>query len=435
MVRRVRDTRLETRSSRLRLTVRGKPYWVRIARGIKLGYRRGPGTWSVRVADGHGKDWIRKFADADDHDEADANRVMTYWQAQDAAKAFARGNDGTGDDKPLTVEGALNGYEKELIANEADPHNAKRVRRHLPSTLLTKPVALLNATELRNWRDGLIAKKLAPATVNRTKIGLHAALELAAKSDPRITNRQAWQVGLATLPDAVNARRMILPDDEVRSLVAAAYSVDNKLGLLIETTAVTGARLSQLARLTVGNLQADRPDPRLMMPASRKGGRHKRKVSHVPVPIPVTLAAKLAQECRDRPAEAPLLLAPDGKAWRHSRHANHHALFEEAVKRAGINSATTLYHLRHSSIVRMLLNDVPIAVVARLHDTSVKQIEAHYGAYIADYADDVSRPALLDMSTVPQLPTPASKVPHGESAMATSKQKSNELINEVLPKS
>ena len=320
------------------------------------------------------------------------------------------GKDSTGDLKLITVEEALNAYEEELIANEADPHNAKRVLRHLPSTLLTKPVALLNATELRKWRDGLIAEKLAPATVNRTKIGLHAALELAAKSDPRITNRQAWQVGLATLPDAVNARRMILPDGDVRSLVATAYGVNNKLGLLIETTAVTGARLSQLARLTVADLQTDRPDPRLMMPASRKGGRHKRKVSHVPVPIPVTLAAKLAQEARDWPADSPLLLAPDGKAWRHSRHANHHVLFGEAIKRAGINPVITLYHLRHSSIVRMLLNHVPIAVVARLHDTSVTQIESHYGAYIADYADDVSRPALLDVSTVSLLPEPAAKV-------------------------
>jgi integrase len=409
MARRVRDTRIETRSSRLRLAVRGKPYWVRIARGIKLGYRRGPGTWSVRVADGHGKDWIRKFADADDHDEADANRVMSFWQAQDAAKALARGKDGTGDDRPITVEEALTAYEKELIANEADPYNANRVRRHLSSTLLTKPVALLKATELRKWRDGLIAKKLVPATVNRTKIGLHAALELAAKSDPRISNRQAWQVGLASLPDAVNARRMILPDANVRSLVAAAFGVDRGLGLLIETVAVTGARLSQLARLTVGDLQADRPDPRLMMPSSRKGGRHKRKVSHVPVPIPATLAAKLAQESRDRPADAPLLLAPDGKAWRHSRNANHHALFDQAIERAGVDPKTTLYHLRHSSIVRMLLNQVPIAVVARLHDTSVKQIESHYGAYIADYADDVSRPALLDMSTIPPLPAPADR--------------------------
>jgi hypothetical protein len=146
-----------------------------------------------------------------------------------------------------------------------------------------------------------------------------------------------------------------------------------------------------------------------MMPSSRKGGRHKRKVSHVPVPIPATLAAKLAQESRDRPADAPLLLAPDGKAWRHSRNANHHALFDQAIERAGVDPKTTLYHLRHSSIVRMLLNQVPIAVVARLHDTSVKQIESHYGAYIADYADDVSRPALLDMSTIPPLPAPADR--------------------------
>jgi hypothetical protein len=141
---------------------------------------------------------------------------------------------------------------------------------------------------------------------------------------------------------------------------------------------------------------------------------YRRKVSHVPVPIPVTLAAQLAQECWDRPAEAPLLLAPDGKAWRHSRHANHHALFEEAIKRAGINPATTLYHLRHSSIVRMLLNHVPIAVVARLHDTSVKQIESHYGAFIADYSDDVSRPALLDVSTVPLSPAAAAEAPYDE---------------------
>jgi hypothetical protein len=103
----------------------------------------------------------------------------------------------------------------------------------------------------------------------------------------------------------------------------------------------------------------------------------------------------MQQFCQGR--DSPLLLAPDGNAWRHSRHANHHMLFEEAIKRAGINPATTLYHLRHSSIVRMLLNPVPIAVVARLHDTSVKQIESHYGAYIADYADNVSRPALLDI--------------------------------------
>ena len=172
---------------------------------------------------------------------------------------------------------------------------------------------------------------------------------------------------------------------------------------------MTGSRLSQLARLTVRDLQADRPDPRLMMPASRKGGCYKRKVSHVPVPIPLTFAAKLAQESRDRAADAPLLLAPNLEGWRHSRHANHHAFFDQAIERAGVDPETTLYHLRHS-------NHVPIAVVARLHDTSVRQIESHYGAYIADYADDVSRPALLDMSTLPllQVPTAEAGSPSGQ---------------------
>jgi integrase len=405
----------------LRLAIRGKPYWVRIARGIKLGYRRGPGTWSVRVADGHGKDWIRKFAEADDHDDADGERILTYWQAQDAAKVLARGNDAAGDNKPITVAEALDAYEKDLIANEADPHNAKRARRYLTSTLLSKPVALLNATELKKWRDGLLAQGLAPATVNRTKIGLHAALELAAKTDPRISSRQAWQVGLATLPDAVNARRMILSDADIRLLVAAAYAVNYRLGLLIETDAVTGARLSQLARLTVDDLQADRDDPRVMMPASRKGGRHKRKMSHVPVPVPAALAAKLKAECEGRPADAPLLTAPDGGPWRHSKHANHHALFDQAIAQAKIDSGTTLYHLRHSSIVRSLLNQVPIAVVARLHDTSTKQIESHYAAWIADYADNVSRAALLDLSTVPLLPAPAAEVPQHERASSSAR--------------
>jgi hypothetical protein len=69
----------------------------------------------------------------------------------------------------------------------------------------------------------------------------------------------------------------------------------------------------------------------------------------------------------------------------------------------------------------MLLNRVPIAVVARLHDTSVKQIEAHYGAYIADYADDVSRAALLDLSIVPLLPAPAAEVPQHERARPSAK--------------
>ncbi len=59
-----------------------------------------------------------------------------------------------------------------------------------------------------------------------------------------------------------------------------------------------------------------------------------------------------------------------------------------------------MYALRHSSIVRMLLKNVPIKLVASLHNTSTKMIEKHYAKYITEHSDDVSRHALLQ----PELP-------------------------------
>ena len=44
-----------------------------------------------------------------------------------------------------------------------------------------------------------------------------------------------------------------------------------------------------------------------------------------------------------------------------------------------------MYALRHSSIVRMLLRNVPIRLVASLHNTSVAMIEKHYSKYITEH--------------------------------------------------
>jgi len=55
----------------------------------------------------------------------------------------------------------------------------------------------------------------------------------------------------------------------------------------------------------------------------------------------------------------------------------------------------TMYALRHSSIVRMLLKNVPTSVVAAQHNTSENMIRKHYAKFISDHSDDVSRHALL----------------------------------------
>jgi integrase len=395
-----RSSALENRSGRLKLTVRRKPYTVKLAPGIWIAFRRnqGPGTWSVKAADGHGRTWLKRVALADDYEDADGGSVLTYWQAADRALALARGKAGETGDRPVTVAEALDRYEADLKARGGDPYNAGRVRAHLAGALLGKPVSLLGASELRRWRDGLSAAGLAPATVNRTRCGLKAALELAAAHDPRgITNRSAWRIGLAGLPDAHRARNVILPDTDVLKLIAAAHAENRSLGILVEVAATTGGRLSQLARLEVCDLQDDRADPRLMMPSSRKG-RGTRKITKKPVPISHSLAAVLRQQAESRPAHAPLLTRPDGTAWGHSGRAQHAVAFRRAVERAGLDPATTLYVFRHSSIVRQLLAGTPIRLVAVLHDTSVGQIERTYSAHISDVADTVVRRGLLEVT-------------------------------------
>jgi integrase len=397
-----RAAKLETATARRRLEVRKKPLWTTISPGISLGYRRnaGPGTWSVRSTNSDGADWIKRIALADDLEPADGKNVLTYWQAIDVARALARGQPGTDDaNRPVTVGEALDRYQRDLEIRGADAQNANRVRRHLTPTLATKPVALLTMNDLRHWRDGLVSNGVTPATINRTRAGLRAALELAASLDDRIANRSAFRSGLKGLPGGKNARRVVLSDAEVLRLVEAAYEHDRAFGILIEVLAQTGARISQAARLTCGNLQSDGPDPRLLMPTSYKG-RGEKERQHVPVPIPASLAALLDELRRDRPRDAPLLLKGDGTRWLAANKSEQWTIFREVAESAKFDpDEITTYALRHSSICRSLLKGVPVSLVARLHDTSSDEIEAHYAAYILDVAGDVlSRKGLLQIS-------------------------------------
>lgn len=402
MARNIRSAQLETRTARLKLELRKKPYTVRVSPGVRLGYRRNAGasTWSVIAADGKSGSWVKKFGLADDHEEANGEQVLTFWQAQERARRLARGGKNAEQEndpgRPVTVREALDAYQADLSARGGDVHNVARVRGHLSNTLHAKTVALLTARELRRFRDNLLAKNLRASSVNRISNALRAALNLAGAHDQRINNQTAWRIGLATIFDAAQARNVILSDQVIRDIITAAFGIGSELGLLVETAAVTGARVSQIANLRVADLQVDRPDPRLMMPSSRKG-RGQKKIAHVPVPIPSSLAEKLKRlASKDKAIDAPLLTKPSGERWKQSDHSR---LFRRVVLRAALDpSDVTLYALRHSSIVRDLLANVPVRIVATKHDTSIPMIERNYSKYIADHADVLSRRAMLDPS-------------------------------------
>jgi integrase len=444
MARTLRDAKLDTRNARSKLKARKEPYWRSLSEGLALGYYKGAkgGTWIARhYCAEHGRRF-EPLGTADDVADADRGHVLSFGDAQRKARewfqALARRDNGEPETGPYSVSHALDDYESDLKIRRGDPDNVQRARAHLSAELLARPVAALNGPELRRWRDKL-AKQMAPASVNRTVTCLKAALNLAADKNERIA-RGPWVNGLKAIPDAEHPRNLIISDATVRSIVEECYRTSpamlehlrepqarekaareaerwaSAFGLLVEVLAVTGARVSQVARLECQDVQSDRSDPRLMMPTSKKG-KGVKKVDRRPVPIPAALALKLRRAATNRPAPSPLLVKPTGELWKKSDHVRP---FDRAVKRlcdkardeaakrggdpgkAGAEfKDVTIYALRHSSIVRQIVAGTPIRVIAAHHDTSVKMIEDNYSRYISDHTDALARKGLLDVSPPP----------------------------------
>jgi integrase len=389
--RQIRSSRLQTRSSRLKLAISSKPYdFTPIAPGAGLGYRRnrtGPGSWVLRTANGKGGYGTKNIGLADDLQDADGAQTLSWFQAVERSRKLTKG-DVAEAGSLLTVAAAVEEYGRDLAAREAGAENVGRIKKHLPPSLAAKPLAIVTAREFSAWRDALLRDGTKPATYVRLKRAVVGALNLAARRDPMIKNRDAWTVGLAGVQENFSSRNIgRLDDDQVRKVIAACYALDPNLGLYTEVAAETGARPSQISRLTVDDLQ-NGGAPRLMMPSSRKG--RGRKASKHPVPISPQLANKL--KC-DREPDAPLLTRADGRPWQSTDLGDYANLFERVVARLGL--VVSFYSLRHSAITRAILLGVPLRVIAATTDTSVSMIERTYSSYLGHFADEVARRGLL----------------------------------------
>jgi integrase len=389
----------ESASARLKLAIKEnkKPYWERLGPGLSLGYRRNDhaGSWSIRAADGAGGEWLKRIGTADDYEKANGQDVLSFEQAVAEARRLYHGKDDTEHDptKPLTLDEALMRYKADLQARSADPYNAGLARCHLTPSLLSKPLALINADELKAWRDRLVAKGLAPSSVNRVRNNVRAALELSAPSRSHV-----WKTGLETLPNATRARKLIYPDETIRALVAEAYKNYPALGLFCDVLAATGMRPIQAQRLRVEDLIAG-DKPRLMVSKTAKGGgrnRAEKKLQRYPVPITPMLCAKLKAAAKGRADDAPLLLQADGRPFSDNPHNDYRHNWLEIVEAVGVSSSNaTPYLFRHSNITRMLMRGLHTKLVADLHDTSEQMIRQHYGKYIVEHSDEIARAALL----------------------------------------
>lgn len=387
---------LETKTARGKLLPGKARVFVRLGEGVSIGYRRNTnraGVWIVRLADGKRGKIEKRIALADDLAPADGRKIMDYQQAAAAARRIGNGEGAEETPAVLSVDDAIKAYGADLIARNGRKENATRLRPHMTPAMLKRPIALLDVTELRKWRDGLTGK-MVPASVNRLITCFKAALNLAAAKDENLNSR-AWEIGLAAWPEATEANNVVLSEGTIRQLVGAAHEQSTEFGLLVETLAVTGARISQLARCQIRDLVADR----LMIPSSAKG--QKKRATRTPVPIPLTLADRLRVAADGRKVADVLFTKPSGESWKKSDHSRP---FARCVVAIGEDPKfVSIYALRHSHITAQLLAGLPVQLVAKLHDTSASQIEKHYAAAIACHTDELVRKTMVPMD--PLLPS------------------------------
>ncbi|WP_063791605.1 hypothetical protein [Bradyrhizobium valentinum] len=391
MARPIRSSGLETPTARARLDVRRKPYTVQLAPGIHLAYRRnkGAGVWSVKTPL-----WLKKFALADDRETANGDSVLNFFDAQNRARKLARGTEADSD-KLVTVAEALDAFETDLAARGGAKYNATSVRNHCSPALLTKVVALLTEVELKDWRNGLIAKGLKLSSANRTGKSFKAALALAAARDKRIVNTSAWKNGLKPLKakgsNAPPRDNYYLPDATILAVTRECLVEDSDFGALIEVLAGTGVRESQALKLWPDDLlDADADGPRLMMWCSAKG--RDRDPEQRALPITPKLAQMLRARAIARGPGRPLF----DRIW------NMALRFRVVLERLGLDLSLTPYTLRHSSIIRQIRSNTPLRIIAFNHDTSVAEIERTYARYLNNASDD-ARGGLLADAAAPVL--------------------------------
>jgi hypothetical protein len=406
MARSIYSDKLKNRTNRLQLPAKRKPYKVMLAPGIFLAYRRNagrliegddskrrdaPGTWSVECG------WLKRFALADDYENANGIGVMTYHQAKDHALKLARGSEGDSS-KLVNVGEALDAYESDLAARGGAKYNATSVRNHCSSAMLSKVVALLGEVELSDWRNGLVAKGLKVSSANRMAKSLKAALALAARRDAkRVTNAAAWRNGLRPLKlkgGALPPRdNYYLPDVTILKIIGECHVVEKAdYAAMIETMAGTGARESQVRKLYPADLLDEDPeDPQLLMWCSNKG--KDRDPEQRALSITPKLAEMLRARANTRGRNRPLF----DREWDVSDR------FRVVLKRLGLDLTLTPYVLRHSSIIRQIRSGKALRFIAFDHDTSTHEIETTYARYLNKAKGDLTRKGLLDDEAVPAM--------------------------------
>jgi integrase len=408
MARTVNDARLETRAARARLKPQGKPYWRAIEPGLHLGYRRpqaGSGKWVVRHYAGGQTYTTDTIATADDLSDADGVAVLSFKDAQDAARdrMVKQAHTAAGHTGPLTVADVMDRYFAHLDADGRSATNVQRARYH-DQAFIRPALGKIEATELtaerlKKWLADLAkmparvrtprgekqryqsapvdddARRARRASANRTRRVLMAALNLAFK-DGKISNADAWR-RVTPFKNVEAARVRYLTLAESQRLINAS---DPEIRPLVQAALMTGCRYGELCNLQVADLDARAGT--LNIRRSKSG-----KARHV-ILTPEAVAF-FRQHTAGRDSTDLIFRRVSGGPW---RKANQQQPMIEASARARIRPAVNFHALRHTYASALATKGVPMAVIAaQLGHRDTRMCERFYAHLAPSHVADVIR--------------------------------------------
>lgn len=399
MARTPRDTKLDSRTARLRLAVRRDPYWREIIPGLHIGYRRlqdSAGAWIVRRRVGARYQFTR-VGTADDFTDADPVAVFTYAEAIDHARRLVIGEAPAvprhhGD--AWTVRDCIDYYfETELAEKRGTPAIRSTVLHHIDD-IGPKLVNVLRAEHFRAWLTRVAASPLMRrgrsvpvdikdedavrsrrASANRVWGTVRGAIDYAWRNDKLPGVEPHWKkVSPLDLGDAPIPR--MLDDDEARRLLSGC---DSAFAPVVEAAFATGGRYGDLCKLVVADYNRERRAVRLRQ--TKTGKTLWQPLTDEGVELFDTLS-----EGRD--PKGPLLPRPDGTAWGKSEQSRRVRAAAKHAKLENVSFKVT----RATYGKRLLLATHDIELVAKaLGHSDSRVTRRHYAQYLPNEVADAVR--------------------------------------------
>lgn len=390
MARTPRESKLDSRSARLKLAPQREPYWREIVPGLHLGYRRlrgSAGSWIVRRRVGSRYEFDR-VGMADDFAEADPVAVFTYTQAIDKARRLVVGEElatPRHHGAAWTVADCIDYYFKTELADKRGTPAIRSTVIHRTADIGPRLVSVLRAEDYRAWLTKLATSPLRRrgrevslelddenavrsrrASANRVWGTVRGAIEHAWRNDKLPGQEPHWKkvspldLGEAPVPRMLN-------DDEARRLLNGC---DQEFRPVVEAAFATGGRYGDLCKLVVSDYYRERHALRLH---TTKAGK--------------TLWQPLTDEgvelfdrlTKGRKSEAPLIPRADGRPWGKSEQSRR---VRAAAKHAKLDDVS--FKVTRATYGKRLLlatHDIELVAKALGHSDS-RVTRQHYAQYL-----------------------------------------------------